>query len=91
MPTPEWPPLARLPREHATRHPAPHPPKRHRQQPIGELPVKPQAVACRVLDSGIAAAMERESPGFTRAFLRAGKGVRTLDPELGKLVLYQLS
>jgi hypothetical protein len=29
-----------------------------------------------------------ESPGFLAALFGAGEGIRTLDPDLGKVVLY---
>jgi hypothetical protein len=32
-----------------------------------------------------------KAPCLQRASFRAAEGIRTLDPELGKLVLYQLS
>ena len=35
--------------------------------------------------------MQKRKLHFHGAFERAGKGTRTLDPDLGKVVLYQLS
>ncbi len=32
-----------------------------------------------------------KSPSFLRGFFEAGDGIRTRDPDLGKVVLYQLS
>ena len=34
---------------------------------------------------------KRKPPEWVVIFFRAGKGTRTLDPDLGKVVLYQLS
>ena len=34
---------------------------------------------------------KKKKTTFTGGFSRAGKGTRTLDPDLGKVVLYQLS
>ena len=34
---------------------------------------------------------KRKPPKWVVFFFRAGKGTRTLDPDLGKVVLYQLS
>ena len=34
---------------------------------------------------------KRKPPIWVVIFFRAGKGTRTLDPDLGKVVLYQLS
>ena len=34
---------------------------------------------------------KRKPPRRVVSFFRAGKGTRTLDPDLGKVVLYQLS
>ena len=62
-------------------------------------PVSASRLACRPAGSMFAAlasssflVIKKESHligGFS--FFRAGKGTRTLDPDLGKVVLYQLS
>ena len=35
--------------------------------------------------------IKKKPPKWVVFFFRAGKGTRTLDPDLGKVVLYQLS
>jgi hypothetical protein len=52
-----------------------------RELPEGAIPLLPPFESARPV--------QIEKP--TSRFLRAGHGVRTRDPELGKLVLYQLS
>jgi hypothetical protein len=42
----------------------------------------------RLLEAPAADAISAESAGFIALFVGAGEGIRTLDPDLGKVVLY---